>query len=73
MTPFSPIDLSFFSSTLFPINGFGSTFQSPVCRITPSGVVILNPLGSKIECVSVTKSISKGPKLILLFSSTIFK
>ena len=49
ITPFSPIDFNFFSSTLFPIRGFGSTFQSPVCKITPSGVVMLNPLGSKIE------------------------
>ena len=73
ITPFLPIDLSLVSSTLFPIRGFGSTFQSPVCKITPSGVVILNPLGSKIECVNVTKSISKGPNFIWLFSSTIFK
>ena len=64
ITPFSPIDLSFFSSTLLPINGFGSTFQSPVCRTTPSGVFMQSPLGSKIECVKVTKSISKGPSLI---------
>ena len=26
---------------------------------------MLNPFGSKIECVSVIKSISNGPKLIL--------
>ena len=34
---------------------------------------MLRPLGSKIECVNVTKSISKLPSLILLFKGTISK
>ena len=34
---------------------------------------MLNPFGSKIECVKVTKSISNSPSFILLFSGTIFK
>ena len=38
-----------------------------------SGVFILKPLGSKIECVKVTKSISKLPSLILLFKGTTSK
>ena len=48
-TPFSPISFNFFSSIVPPIKGLGSIFQSPVCSIVPSGVVILNPFGSKIE------------------------
>ena len=32
---------------------------------------MLKPLGSRIECVSVTKSISNFPSLILLFNGTI--
>jgi hypothetical protein len=51
----------------------GSIFQSPVCKIVPKGVLILNPFGSKIECVKVTKSISKSPSLIWLFNGTIFR
>ena len=69
-TPLFPIDLSFFSSILLPIKGLGSIFQSPVCRIVPSGVVILKPFGSKIEWVKVTKSISKCSSLILVFKGT---
>ena len=34
---------------------------------------MLKPLGSKIECVKVTKSISKLPSLILLFKGTTSK
>ena len=48
-TPSSPIFFNLSSSILFPINGLGSIFQSPVCKIVPKGVLILNPLGSKIE------------------------
>ena len=33
-------------------------------QIVPKGVLILKPLGSKIEWVRVTKSISKAPSLI---------
>ena len=65
ITPFFPIDLSFFSSTLFPIKGFGSTFQSPVCKITPSGVVILNPFGSKIEVELMSRNLFQ--KVLILF------
>ena len=72
-TPLSPIFLSFASSIFPPINGLGSIFQSPVCNMVPSGVLMQRPLGSRIECVKVTKSISKLPSLILLFSATIFK
>ena len=49
VTPPSPIFFNLSSSILFPINGFGSIFQSPVCKIVPRGVLMLNPLGSKIE------------------------
>ena len=40
---------------------------------TVPGVCILRPLGSNIEWVRVTNSILKGSKLMVLFSSTIFK
>ena len=33
---------NFSSSILLPINGLGSIFQSPVCKIVPKGVLILN-------------------------------
>ena len=39
----------------------------------PAGVLMLKRLGSGIEWVKVIKSISNGPKLILLLSGTIFK
>ena len=48
-TPSSPIDFSFLESITYPINGFGSHFQSPVCNTQPSGVFIFSPFGSKIE------------------------
>ena len=72
-TPLLPIFFNFSSSILFPIKGLGSIFQSPVCRIVPNGVLILKPLGSKIEWVRVTKSISKAPSLIWLFNGTILR
>ena len=50
------------------MNGFGSTFQSPVCNKVPAGVFMLKPFGSRIECVNVTNSISKGPSLIFPFN-----
>ena len=56
-----------------PIKGFGSTFQSPVCKITPAGVFILSPFGSNIECVKVMYSISNGSKETFPFNSTICK
>ena len=46
-----------------PSSGSGSIFQSPVCRIVPSGVRIARPLGSGIEWVSVIRSSSNGPEL----------
>ena len=48
-TPSSPISFNLFEFISSPIKGFGSTFQSPVCKIIPAGVLILNPLGSNIE------------------------
>jgi len=44
-----------------------------VCKITPAGVSILRPLGSRIECVNVIYSILNGFKLIVPFNSIIFK
>ena len=72
-TPCAPICFNFFSFIVFPIKGLGSHFQSPVCRMVPTGVSILRPLGSKIECVKVINSILKGPNLTVPFKSTIFK
>ena len=72
-TPSSPISFNLLALISSPINGFGSTFQSPVCRTTPRGVLIFKPFGSKIECVSVMYSISKGSKFTFPFSSTICK
>ena len=39
----------------------------------PTGVSILNPLGSNIECVKVINSILNGFKSTVPFKSTIFK
>ena len=61
------------SLIFFPTSGLGSTFQSPVWNIVPDGVVIFKPFGSIIECVNVTKSILKGSRLIVPFSSIIFR
>ena len=72
-TPSSPISFNLFSFILSPIKGFGSTFQSPVCKITPAGVFILSPFGSNIECVKVMYSISNGSKETFPFNSTICK
>ena len=46
----------------------GSIFQSPVCKITPAGVSILRPLGSRIEWVNVMYSILKGSKSTVPFN-----
>ena len=72
-TPSLPISFNLSEFMFPPIKGSGSHFQSPVCSIFPAGVCILRPLGSNIEWVSVTNSILKGSKLIVLLSSTIFK
>ena len=72
-TPSSPISFNLWALIFSPINGLGSTFQSPVCRITPAGVFILSPLGSKIEWVKVIYSISKGSSFTVPFSSTILR
>ena len=48
-TPSLPISFNLFELISSPINGLGSTFQSPVCNTTPAGVWILRPLGSNIE------------------------
>ena len=48
-TPSSPISFNLVELISSPIYGFGSTFQSPVCKITPAGVLILKPFGSSIE------------------------
>ena len=37
-TPSSPISFNLFEFISPPINGLGSTFQSPVCKILPAGV-----------------------------------
>ena len=60
-TPSSPSFLNVAASVTSPISGSGSSFQSPVCTIMPSGVLIASALGSRIEWVMETKSISKGP------------
>ena len=72
-TPSSPISFNLFELISSPISGLGSTFQSPVCNTTPAGVWILSPFGSKIECVNVIYSISKGSNLTFPFNSTICK
>ena len=48
-TPSLPISFNLCELILSPIRGLGSTFQSPVCNITPGGVFIRKPLGSSIE------------------------
>ncbi len=48
-------------SVASPNWGSGSIFQSPVCRIVPSGVLIARPFGSGIEWVNVIISRSNGP------------
>ena len=72
-TPSFPINFSLSESIFFPIKGSGSHFQSPVCRTFPKGVFILNPFGSRIECVNVIKSISKFSKLIFPLSWTMLR
>ena len=37
-TPSLPISFNLFEFISSPINGLGSTFQSPVCKTTPAGV-----------------------------------
>ena len=53
------------SSVASPSKGWGSIFQSPVCRITPSGVRMATPFGSGMEWVSVISSSSNGPSVSL--------
>ncbi|MNT57197.1 hypothetical protein D3C86_1890580 [compost metagenome] len=53
-TPSSPRRLIASTSVRSPTTGSSSIFQSPVCRIVPSGVLIARPFGSAIEWVSVT-------------------
>ena len=48
-TPSLPISFNLFEFVFPPIKGSGSIFQSPVCKITPAGVSILKPFGSRIE------------------------
>ena len=50
--------------------GPGSIFQSPVCRIVPSGVRIARPFGSGIEWVRVISSTSNGPSSMVPPSGT---
>ena len=56
-TPSLPISFNLFELIFPPIKGSGSIFQSQVCKISPAGVSILRPLGSRIECVNVIYSI----------------
>ena len=72
-TPSLPISLRRLELIFPPIKGSGSIFQSPVCNITPAGVSILSPFGSKIECVKVIYSILNGLKSIVPFNSTILR
>ena len=60
-TPSSPRRRMAPSSVSFPITGSGSIFQSPVWKTRPNGVRIARPLGSAVEWVMVTSSMSKGP------------
>jgi hypothetical protein len=48
-TPSLPISFNLLELIFPPIKGSGSIFQSPVCKITPAGVSILKPFGSRIE------------------------
>ena len=48
-TPSLPICCNLSISIFLPTIGFSSIFQSPVCKTTPAGVLIFNPLGSSIE------------------------
>ena len=63
ITPSSPSARSRALSASSPSIGVGSNFQSPVCRITPSGVRKIRAAGSGIEWVIETSSTEKGPKL----------
>ncbi len=54
-TPSSPSRRMASWSVGAPSSGSGSIFQSPVCRIVPSGVLIARPLGSGIEWVRVIR------------------
>ena len=69
-TPSSPRALSFASSGGAPTSGVASSFQSPVWNTSPAGVRIASPLGSGIECASVTNSTSNGPTVRRLPSGT---
>ena len=69
-TPSSPNLTIAASSVVEPSTGSGSIFQSPVCRMVPSGVRIARPFGSGIEWVRVIRSISNGPSVTLPPSGT---
>ena len=59
--PSSPMRRSFAASVGAPSIGSGSSFQSPVCRTVPSGVVMAMPFGSGMEWVRVISSMPNGP------------
>ena len=63
---------NFFLLKSFPTRGFGSTFQSPVCKILPNFVLIAMALGSGMECVVEIISIAKGPNLNELSRGIVF-
>ncbi len=69
-TPASPIRCSLATSVGAPTTGSASSFQSPVCRMVPSGVVMAMPFGSGTEWVKVMKSMAKGPICTLPDSGT---
>ena len=50
--------------------GVGSSFQSPVCSTVPSGVRMIRPFDSGIECAIETSSTSNGPTSKRLPSGT---
>ena len=62
-TPWSPSARKRASSVLeLARTGFSSIFQSPVCRMVPSGVVIASAVGSGMECAMRMASILNGPR-----------
>ncbi len=61
-TPFSPASISACSSVLGPTIGSGSSFQSPVCMISPAGVLMISAFGSGMEWVSVISFTENGAR-----------
>ena len=53
-----------------PTWGVGSSFQSPVCSTTPSGVRMASALDSGIECATEIISTPNGPTSKRLLSAT---